>query len=95
MEDSTYRAKLVTHLNAMEQYTFVYNSEFSNPLVNRKLVHGNEYTVVVNSHTLERYNIFSMGGKFDRGGYLVINFGVDILEKILTIGNPPQFQKIL
>ena len=94
MEDSTYHAKLLTHLNAMEQYTFVYNSEFPNPLVNRKLVHGNEYTVVVNPHTLERYNRFSMGGHFDRG-YFVINFGGDILEKILTIGNPPQFQKIL
>ena len=94
MEDSTYHAILLGKINAMERYTFVYDSGFPNPLVNRKLVHGNEYTIVVNSHTMERYNIFSMGGRFDRG-YLVINFGADILEKILTIGNPPQFEKIL
>jgi hypothetical protein len=95
MEDSTYHAKLLARINAIKTYAFVYDSEFPNPLTNRGLVDGEEYRISINSHTTERYNRFSMAGKFDRGGYLVINFGGDILEKILTIGNPPQFQKIL
>jgi hypothetical protein len=95
MEDSTYHAKLLAKINEMKNYAFVYDSEFPNPLVNRKLVHGEVYSISINSLTTERYNRFSMVGKFDRGGYLVINIGGDILEKILTIGNPPQFQKIL
>jgi hypothetical protein len=94
MEDPTYHAKLLGKINAMKTYTFAYDSKFPNPLASRKLVNGEVYSISINSHTTQRYNRFSMAGKYDRG-YTTINFGGEILEKILTIGNPVQFQKIL
>ena len=94
METSTYHAILLGKVNAMRFYEFVYDSKFPNPLVNRKLLSGETYTIFLNSHTTGTHNRFLMTGKFDTG-YNTINFGGEILESILTIGNPPQFEKIL
>ena len=94
MEDSTYHAKLLAKINAMGFYEFAYDSKFPNPLVNRKLLNSERYTVFLNSHTTGTHNRFLMTGKFDTG-YTTISFGGEILGNILTIGNPPQFEKIL
>ena len=94
MEDSTYHAKLLGKVNAMRFYEFIYDSKFPNPLANRKLLNGENYTIFINSHSTGTYNRFLMTGKFDNG-YGTINFGGEILESILTRGNPPQFEKIL
>lgn len=94
MEDSTYHATLLGKINSMKFYEFVYDSKFPNPLVNRKLLNGYSYTIFLNSHTTGTHNRFLMTGKFDNG-YGSINFGGEILESILTRGNPPQFEKIL
>ena len=94
MEDSTYHAILLGKINAMGFYEFAYDSRFPNPLVNRKLLNGERYTVFINSHTTGTHNRFLMTGKFDTG-YYSLSFGGEILGNILTIGNPPQFEKIL
>jgi hypothetical protein len=94
MEDSTYHATLLGKINAMKFYEFVYDDKFPNPLVNRNLLNGQRYTIFINSHTTGTHNRFLMNGKFNTG-YGSISFGGEILGNILTIGNPPQFQKIL
>ena len=52
MEDSTYHAILLGKINAMGFYEFAYDSKFPNPLVNRKLLNSERYTVFLNSHTI-------------------------------------------
>lgn len=94
MEDSTYHATLLGKINAMKFYEFVYDDKFPNSLSGRKLLAGESYTIFINSHTSGRHNRFLMTGRFNMG-YSSISFGGEALEKILTVSNPPQFQKIL
>jgi hypothetical protein len=94
MEDSTCHAILLGRINAMTAYEFIYDSKFPNPLINRNLINNQTYIIQINSHTTGTHNRFLMTGIFNHG-YSSISFGGEILEKILTIGNPPQFEKIL
>lgn len=94
MENSEYYAKLFAKISCMKEHRFVYNSMFPNTLVNRFFVHKQEYVIHTNCHTTGTHNRFLLTGRF-ANGFSTVQFGGDLLEKILTISTPPIFKKIL
>lgn len=58
---------------------FVYDSNVDHDVKERpkfRMLNGQSYVIHHNGHATERYNEFTMTGKFD-GGFTSINFGID------------------